>query len=174
MSEQEIIDALMNRNGIIGTSAQVVARLARGSYREALRLLDDKDRDKEMFAEFQELMRNAWLVGVRRNYDALQSLSQWAQQMAKDMTRAQQCAFLQFAQRLIRENFIYNFGEPSLCYQTTDEQQFSTKFAPFINERNIEELTEQFARAEAQIMQNANARMVLFDLCLQCIVLIKK
>ena len=174
LSEQEIIDALMNRNGIIGTSAQVVARLARGSYREALRLLDDKDRDKEMFAEFQELMRNAWLVGVRRNYDALQSLSQWAQQMAKDMTRAQQCAFLQFAQRLIRENFIYNFGEPSLCYQTTDEQQFSTKFAPFINERNIEELTEQFARAEAQIMQNANARMVLFDLCLQCIVLIKK
>ena len=94
--------------------------------------------------------------------------------MAKEMPRERQCAFLQFAQRQLRENFIYNYGEQQLNYQTSDEQQFSVRFAPFINERNIEELTEQFARAEAQIMQNANARMVLFDLCLQCIVLIKR
>ena len=94
--------------------------------------------------------------------------------MAKDSSRERQCAFLQFAQRLIRENFIYNYGEPALNYQTTEQQQFSVKFAPYINERNIEDLTQQFAQAEAQIMQNANARMVLFDLCLQCIVLIKR
>jgi len=139
-----------------------------------MRLLDAEDRDKELFAEFQELMRNAWLVGVKKNYEALQKLNDWSLTMAKDSSRERQCAFLQFAQRLIRENFIYNYGEPALNYETTGEQQFSVKFAPFINERNIEELTEQFARAEAQIMQNANARMVLFDLCLQCIVLIKK
>ena len=174
LSEQEITEALMRKNLTPLEQAQDAARLANGSYREALRILDDTDSDKRMFEDFQQLMRSAWQVGVRKNYEALQQLNSWAQQMAKDCTRAQQCAFLQFAQRLIRENFIYNFGEPSLCYQTTDEQQFSTKFAPFINERNIEELTEQFARAEAQIMQNANARMVLFDLCLQCIVLIKK
>ena len=119
-------------------------------------------------------MRNAWLVGVKKNYEALQRLNEWSLNLAKDSSRERQCAFLQFAQRLIRENFIYNYGEPSLNYETSDEQQFSVKFAPFINERNIEQLTEQFARAEAQIMQNANARMVLFDLCLQCIVLIKR
>ena len=119
-------------------------------------------------------MRNAWLVGVRKNYNALQKLNEWSMIMAKDSSRERQCAFLQFAQRLIRENFIYNYGEPALNYQTTEQQQFSVKFAPYINERNIEDLTQQFAQAEAQIMQNANARMVLFDLCLQCIVLIKR
>ena len=174
LSEQQIADALMSRNAVSSAQALDTARLAGGSYREALRILDAEDKDKQMFVQFQELMRNAWLVGVRKNYDALQNLNLWVQQMAKDCTRAQQCAFLQFAQRLIRENYIYNYGEPALNYQTGDEQQFSIKFAPFINERNVEELTEQFALAETQIMQNANARIVLFDLCMQCIVLIKK
>jgi len=173
LSDEEIVAALTH-NGVSDTQAQDAARLAGGSYREALRILDAEDRDKQLFAEFQELMRNAWLVGVKKNYEALQRLNEWSLNLAKDSSRERQCAFLQFAQRLIRENFIYNYGEPSLNYETSDEQQFSVKFAPFINERNIEQLTEQFARAEAQIMQNANARMVLFDLCLQCIVLIKR
>lgn len=175
LTDEEIVEAL-TRQGVVSNPQQAhdVARLASGSYREALRILDAEDRDKQLFAEFQELMRNAWLVGVRKNYEALQKLNEWSMTMAKESSRERQCAFLQFAQRLIRENFIYNYGEPALNYETSDEQQFSVKFAPFINERNIEELTEQFARAEAQIMQNANARMVLFDLCLQCIVLIKK
>ena len=175
LTDEEMVEAL-TRQGVVSNPQQAhdVARLAGGSYREALRILDAEDRDKQLFAEFQELMRNAWLVGVRKNYEALQKLNEWSMTMAKESSRERQCAFLQFAQRLIRENFIYNYGEPALNYETSDEQQFSVKFAPFINERNIEELTEQFARAEAQIMQNANARMVLFDLCLQCIVLIKK
>ena len=168
LTDEEIMGALNSQQ------AADVARLAGGSYREALRLLNAEDQDKQMFSEFQELMRNAWLVGVKKNYEALQRLNEWAQTMAKEMPRERQCAFLQFAQRQLRENFIYNYGEQQLNYQTSDEQQFSVRFAPFINERNIEELTEQFARAEAQIMQNANARMVLFDLCLQCIVLIKR
>lgn len=172
LTDEQIIDRLIAKG--LAQTAKDIARLAGGSYREALRLLDTEDRDKQLFAEFQELMRNAWLVGVRKNYEALQKLGEWAQTMAKEASRERQCAFLQFAQRLIRENFIYNYGEPAINYQTTDEQQFSVKFAPYINERNVEELTEQFAQAEAQIMQNANARIVLFDLCLQCIVLIKK
>jgi DNA polymerase-3 subunit delta' len=175
LTDEEIVEAL-TRQGVVSNPQQAhdVARLAGGSYREALRILDAEDRDKQLFAEFQELMRNAWLVGVRKNYEALQKLNEWSMTMAKESSRERQCAFLQFAQRLIRENFIYNYGEPALNYETSDEQQFSVKFAPFINARNIEELTEQFARAEAQIMQNANARMVLLDLCLQCIVLIKR
>lgn len=175
LTDEEIMAAIRSQQSAISEQqARDVARLAGGSYREALRILDAEDRDKQLFAEFQELMRNAWLVGVRKNYEALQKLNGWSMTMAKESSRERQCAFLQFAQRLIRENFIYNYGEPALNYETSDEQQFSVKFAPFINERNIEELTEQFARAEAQIMQNANARMVLFDLCLQCIVLIKR
>lgn len=175
LMEPEIAEAVSRQSSAIGSEqAASVARLARGSYREALRILDSEDREKKLFADFQELMRNAWLVGVRKNYDALQKLNLWVQTMAKDSTREALCAFLQYAQRQFRENFIFNYGQRELNYQLSDEQAFSVRFAPFINERNIEEFTNQFALAEAQIMQNANARIVLFDLCLQCIVLIKK
>ena len=175
LSDSEIEAEIRRQKSEVGLQqAKDAARLAGGSYRKALRIMDTGDRDKQLFAEFQELMRNAWLVGVRKNYDALQKLNEWSLTMVKDSSRERQCAFLQFAQRLIRENYIYNYGCPELNYQTTEQQNFSVKFAPYINERNIEDLTEQFARAEAQIMQNANARMVLFDLCMQCIVLIKR
>ena len=175
LPDEEIEQAILSQQPTVSVQqAHDAARLAAGSYREAQRMISGSEADRKMFADFQELMRDAWLVGVKKNYEALQKLNAWAQQIAKDCSRAELCAFLQFAQRQIRENYIYNYGEQALNYQTSDEQQFSVKFAPYINERNVEQLMQQFATAEAQIMQNANARIVLFDLCMQCIVLIKE
>ena len=85
-----------------------------------------------------------------------------------------QKAFLEYALAQVRENFIANIHLPVLNYQTADEQQFSARFAPFIHSGNVEPLTEQLELARAQIEQNANQKMVFFDLCLQLIVLIKK
>ena len=34
-------------------------------------------------------------------------------------------------------NFIYNFHRPQINYQGRDEENFSTRFAPFIGERNV-------------------------------------
>lgn len=177
LTDEEIIRAMSSgQTPVSGRQAEDAARLARGSYREALRVNDEDDRTKEFFAEFCELMRNAWRVGTQRDYAALQNMNEWLGKMVqgKGASRERQCAFLQFAQRMFRENFISNYGEPQLNYMRAEEQNFAVKFAPFINERNIETFMEQFSTAERQIAQNANARMVFFDLCLQCIVLIKK
>ena len=57
---------------------------------------------------------------------------------------------------------------------TTTEASFSKNFARFINERNVIPLMEEFGRAETDISQNVNARMVFFDLALQVIVLLIK
>ena len=35
-------------------------------------------------------------------------------------------------QRMIRENFIYNFHQRDLVYMNPEEQNFSTRFAPFV------------------------------------------
>ncbi len=177
LTDEEIVQALTSGSSAISREQALdAARLARGSYREAMRVHDEDDRTKEFFAEFCELMRNAWRVGTQRDYAALQNMNEWVGKMVqgKGASRERQCAFLQFAQRMFRENFISNYGEPQLNYMRKEEQQFAVKFAPFINERNIETFMEQFSTAERQIAQNANAKMVFFDLCLQCIVLIKK
>jgi DNA polymerase-3 subunit delta' len=88
--------------------------------------------------------------------------------------REKQKSFLQYAQRQIRENYIYNFSCAEMNYQTEDERQFSSKFAPFIHEDNVERMMEELSRAEQQISQNGNAKIIFFDLCLQMIVTVKK
>ena len=55
-----------------------------------------------------------------------------------------------------------------------DEAGFATKFAPFVNERNVIDLMEELANAERDIAQNVNAKMVFFDLSLKITVLIKR
>ena len=58
-------------------------------------------------------------------------------------------------------------------YQTANERAFSSKFAPFIHDGNVEKIMDELNRAEQQIAQNGNAKIIFFDLCLQMIVLVK-
>ena len=58
-------------------------------------------------------------------------------------------------------------------YQTANERQFSSRFAPFIHDNNVEKMMNELSKAEQQIAQNGNAKIIFFDLCLQMIVLVK-
>jgi len=90
------------------------------------------------------------------------------------MGRERQKNFLSYAQRMTRENFICNLQQPKLNYLTTLESNFSQRFSPFINERNVEDIMTEFALAERHIEQNVNAKMVFFDLTLKIIMLLKR
>ncbi len=174
LSETQIATALTTQ-GYEAPTAQDIAHLAQGSYYTALQLMGENEQNRTFFEDFQTLMRNAWKVGHRKDYAALQELRKWSLQIAdKKVGRETQKAFLQFAQRQIRENFIYNFHQPALNYQTSDEAAFSKNFAVFIHENNVEKIMNELATAERQIAQNGNPKIIFFDLCLQMIVLIKK
>ena len=154
--------------------AQTIAHMANGSYLEAIRQLADETSREEYFNDFVALMRNAWLVGQKKDYSALLKLRQWSMDMADSKVgREKQKAFLQYAQRQIRENYIYNLGNSEMNYQTKQERAFSTKFAPFIHDGNVERMMNELSKAETQIAQNGNAKIIFFDLCLQMIVMVK-
>lgn len=154
--------------------AKTVAHMANGSYLAALKIMSESEESKGYFNDFVALMRNAWLVGQKKDYSALLKLRQWSYDMADSKVgREKQKAFLQYAQRQIRENYIYNFHCADMNYQTADESQFSSKFAPFIHDSNVERMMNELGKAEQQIAQNGNAKIIFFDLCLQMIVLVK-
>ena len=154
--------------------AQSIAHMANGSYLAALKTMNESADNQTYFDDFVALMRNAWLVGQKKDYSALLKLRQWSNDMADSKVgRERQKAFLQYAQRQIRENFIYNFHYPDMNYQTEAERNFSTKFAPFIHDGNVEKMMNELGKAEQQIAQNGNAKIIFFDLCLQMIVLVK-
>jgi DNA polymerase-3 subunit delta' len=175
MSEGDIVDGLKVEYAWLGDAeAQNIAHMANGSYLSALRVMSETDDIEGYFDDFIALMRNAWLVGQKKDYDALLKLRQWSNEMADGKVgREKQKAFLQYAQRQIRENYIHNFGQTEINYQTVKEKNFSQKFAPFIHDGNVERIMEELDKAESQITQNGNAKMIFFDLCLQMIVLIK-
>ncbi len=158
-----------------------IAHIANGSYLAAKKLEGGERSDdggiktrEAYFDQFVALMRNAWNVGHKKDYASLQALRKWSLEIADSKVgRERQKAFLQYAQQQVRENYIYNLGHPEMNYQTDKESQFSTRFAPFINENNVEKLMAELEKAEVQIGQNGNAKIIFFDLCLQMIVLIK-
>ena len=177
LSENEISRALLRNDDldIEPDDAAFAAHIGNGSYLNALSVLSESDENKQNFDRFVMIMRLAWQVGNKKDHASLKTLRKWSDDMAAaSIGRERQKNFLIYAQRMTRENFIRNIQEPDLNYLTTTEADFSHKFSPFINERNVEDLMSEFALAERQIEQNVNAKMVFFDLVLKVIMLLKR
>ena len=161
---EQICKALVQQRGIDEDTAQRVSRMANGSWLKALQLLS-ADSENELFLDlFQQLMR----LSYQRN---VKELKAWSLTLA-DMGRERQKRFLQYFLRLVRENFMYNFHQEELCYMTQREEGFAQNFARFINEANVIPISDLVTRAIRDIGQNANGKIVFFDLALQMIVLL--
>lgn len=176
LAEAEIVEKLMNDKPELGQiDATNTARIANGSYLAATAILNDDDENKVNFERFVMIMRLAWQVGNKKDHASLKTLRKWSDEMAaSSLGREKQKGFLNYAQRMTRENFIRNLQENDLNYMTSYETDFSQRFSPFINERNVEDIMNEFALAEKHIEQNINAKMVFFDLTLKIIMLLKK
>lgn len=176
LTEAEIAEVLLRDHSDVSPSlAADIAHMSSGSYLTALKVVEENEGNSQNFNDFVALMRNAWLVGQKKDYSALLQLRKWSLDMAdSNLGREKQKAFLQYAQRQLRENYIYNFHCADMNYQTEAERNFSSKFAPFIHENNVERMMDELSKAEQQIAQNGNAKIIFFDLCLQMIVLVKK
>lgn len=146
-----------------------LAHIANGSLIAARDLYTEfcygKSKEDNYHARFAEVMRYCYQRKVKE-------LKKWSEDMST-AGRKQQLNFLRFAQRTIRENFIYNLHEKQLNYQSKEESDFSTKFSPFINEKNIAAFLSEFETAERQIEQNVQAKIVFFDIALKIAVFIR-
>lgn len=164
IDEAELVQALRDRRGLDDETARQTAHVAQGSWLQAMQLLSPNNENTEFFEMFQSLMR---LCYTRRIGD----LKAWSQQAA-EMGREKEKRMLTYFIEQVRENFMYNFHIPELCYQSREEAAFSRNFARYINERNVIEISELFATAIRDIGQNANGKIVFFDMALKLIVLI--
>ena len=161
---ETIEQALVQRRGIDPQQAHRLARLANGSWMKALQELQVGTENEQFLSLFIELMRLAYQRKVRE-------MRKWSETMAA-FGREKQKRFLDFFLRMVRENFMYNFGQSDLCYMSQDEENFARNFARFINEANVILLYELANRCIRDIGQNANAKIVFFDFSLQVAVLL--
>lgn len=166
IDKQDIEKALIEKSGLQQADAADVAHQANGSYVKALETIHLNEDSHLFFELFVGLMRLAYMRKIKE-------MKLWSEQLAA-MGREKQKNFLTYCQRMIRENFIYNFRKTELVYMNSEEATFSSRFAPFVNERNVMGIMDELSEAQVHIEQNVNAKMVFFDFSLKMIVLLKQ
>lgn len=151
--------------GVNGPDACRIAQLADGSMTKAIGLISISKERKIYLDMFMALMRHAYSRKVA-------DLKAWASDLAA-LGREREMRFFDYCGHMIRENFILNAKVPELTLLNADEMQFSAKFSPFINERNVVKLFGFVNDAKADIASNGNAKLVNFDMALKTMMLIR-
>ena len=164
IDDASLEQALIERRAIDAENAHRIARIAGGNWLRALENLDAGNENRQFLDMFIMLMRLAY----QRN---IKELKKWSEVVAT-YGREKQRRLLSYIMNMVRENFMYNFQQPELCYMTQEEENFSRNFARFINEANVIDISDLLQKARRDIGQNANAKIVFFDLALQMIVLL--
>lgn len=165
VEEYTLANALQTRFGVLPAESQRIAHLSNGNVLKAMENLSVSEEREYLLELFKQMMRLAY--GRK-----LKEMKKWSEEVAA-MGRERQKNFLQYAQQMIRENFIYNFHQSQLSYMRADEEAFSSRFSPFVNERNTPAIMDTLELAELHITQNANPKMVFFDVALKFIMLLK-
>lgn len=131
-----------------------MARLAGGDMLELRRLLGGGEDDvrHENFEAFCSIMRLSY-------NDRHLELMNWADEVA-GLSRERQRAMLIDFSRLLREAYMLHAGLAQASYLWGEEAAFCRKFAPFIDNGNIEPIIAQIEQALRQIGQNGNPRIV--------------
>lgn len=166
IEEGAIAAVLQQKYGIGQEDSTAIAHLANGDFIKALETIHLNEENELFFNLFVSLMRLSYQRKIRE-------MRQWSEQLA-GLGRERQKNFLEYCQRMIRENFIYNLRRPEMNYMTKAEREFSNRFSPFVNERNVMGIMDELSEAQRHIEGNVNARMVFFDFSLKMIVLLKQ
>lgn len=128
--------------------------------------LRSSEEDVEFLGDFTDLTRQAFKRDVR-------ALKRWSERL-NGYGREKQKRFLEYFSHTIRESFMYNFHEHIINNITSEEESFIRNFAPFVNEANILSINELADRAVRDIKQNANGRIVFFDMAIQMAALLRQ
>jgi len=152
--------------GLDDAEAQQIARISHGDYLQMTDTIHQSEENELFLQQFMRMMR----ASVSKNVKQMKTF-------AEDMFplgRERQRNFLAYSQRLIRENFMYRFQASEMNFMNQAEAAFSSKFAPFINERNVFDFIEELTEADRHIAQNGNAKMIFFDVALRITILLHK
>jgi DNA polymerase III subunit delta' len=141
-------------------------RLADGNLIKAYRVLQSDEENDNYLDKFARLMRLCWTKDVL-------GLLQWCESMT-GIGRERQKNFLGYTTRMVRENFMLNCQVSELALLTQKENEFSSKFFPFINQNNVYQMVDELNKAQYHVEANGNDKIIFLDMALKLIKLIKK
>ena len=113
IDEASIDRVLQTKYNILPADSISIAHLANGNFIKALETIHLNEENQLFFDLFVSLMRLSYQRKIRE-------MKMWSEQVA-GMGRERQKNFLEYCQRMIRENFIFNLHQRNLTYMTINE-----------------------------------------------------
>lgn len=159
-----IVEYLINHAGVAEKEAKTIARLAEGSLAEARRLLEE---DTSIYFDlFSHWMRACY---AHKYGDILQSTEQFGK-----LGREGQKNFFSYALAMLREALLANAGATDLVRLPEQEEAFVNRFSTFTHQDNMPEMLDIIGKAWADIEQNANGKIVFFDISMSLTYLLRQ
>lgn len=169
---EDVIAAELLKKGASHQEAMQIAHEANGNFNKALDLLNKDSEDLVFEKWFVQWVRSAFKA--KGNKAAIHELLLWSEELSKT-GRETQKKFLHYCIMVMRQAMLLNYGIDELAYMKMHSDGFQLqKFAPFVHENNILEITEELEEAIFHIERNGNAKIIFTDLSIRLTRLLHK
>ena len=165
LAQEDIKSGLIKQYNLPENEAIKIAHQADGNYNKACDLVYQDSEDLQFETWFITWIRSAFKA--KGNKAAIHDLIGWSEEIAKT-GRETQKLFLQFCVEFFRQAMLLNYGADSLVYFETQTKGFDiSKFAPFVHNNNILDISEALQDAIYHIERNGNSKIILTDLSIK-------
>ncbi|WP_179021452.1 DNA polymerase III subunit [Winogradskyella forsetii] len=172
LAEEAIAEALVKNYHIEQAVATKIAHQSNGNYNKACDLIYQDSEDIQFEKWFVIWIRSAFKA--KGNKAAIHDLISWSEEIAKT-GRETQKKFLAFCLNYFRQALLLNYKADELVYLEPKSDDFKLeKFAPFVHDSNIMEISEELQDAIYHIERNGNSKIILTDLSIKLTRLLHK
>lgn len=159
LTEEDLFIGLQEKHQLNEEKARQISRMSEGDYSIAKEYIESSVDTVFNFDQFVQMMRLSYS-------GKMIELIKWVDEIAK-IGREKQKAFLTYSLRMVRENLILNQKQKAMVRMSDNEESFASKFANFIHPTNAPHLNSEIDKAILHITRNANAKVVMLDLCIR-------
>ena len=165
LSQEDISNHLVSQRDVEPKKAKKISHMSSGDYQHALNLINNLGDDAVFEHWFVDWVRTAFKA--KGNKNSINALISWSEEIAKE-GRETQKKFLGYCQETFRQALLKNYRADSLLFFDAPNTKFSIeKFAPFVHQNNIFEISEALEIASYHIERNGNAKIIFTDLSIK-------
>jgi|TARA_R100000479_G_scaffold165252_1_gene104462 DNA polymerase-3 subunit delta' len=162
LSEEDIATFLQRKKQLDENTSLKIAHRANGDINKALQIIDEDSDDKAFERLFIDWVRTAFKA--KGNKASINDLLSWSDTVA-GLGRETQKKFLTYCIEVFRQALLKNYKAESLLFFEANDSKFSLeKFAPFVHQNNIFDITEALEKAIYHVERNGNGKIIFTDL----------
>jgi DNA polymerase-3 subunit delta' len=172
LAEAVIKQALVKNYQLEDSIATKIAHQSNGNYNKACDLVYQDSEDIQFEEWFVFWIRSAFKA--KGNKSAIHDLISWSEEIART-GRETQKQFLLFCIDFFRQALLLNYNATELVFIETKTKNFKLEnFAPYVNEANILDISDELQNAIYHIERNGNSKIILTDLSIKLTRLLHK